>query len=78
MSEAGVSAPIMPSRDLDATIAYYARLGFEIWGERMEDYILLRRGSWELHFFLWPEHDPAACYCAVYRRGEDVDELSQY
>lgn len=51
MAESAV--PILPSRDLRETLAFYERLGFENRGATPEewDYLILGRGGIELHFF---------------------------
>ena len=65
------AVPILPSRDLEETLAFYARLGFESAGAPPEQfgYVILARGDLELHFYLDPDVDPlstaASCYCYV-------------
>jgi hypothetical protein len=66
------SVPILPSRDLRETLAFYERLGFENRGAPPEqwDYLIIGRGGIELHFFSAPDTDPfttAASYCASSR-----------
>lgn len=70
------TAPILPSRDFAATLAYYEALGFERLGGAYPEYLMISRGDWELHFFLYAALDPACNYHGAYRRGEDVDVLS--
>jgi catechol 2,3-dioxygenase-like lactoylglutathione lyase family enzyme len=58
--------PILPSRDLDATAAFYAALGFNAAG-RWPGYLILTHGTGiELHFWEHPDEDPltndVACY----------------
>lgn len=67
--------PVLPSRDLPRTLAFYARLGFE--GELLaaDSYAIVSRGDLELHFFPHPDLDPAACYAGCYLRVADVDGL---
>jgi catechol 2,3-dioxygenase-like lactoylglutathione lyase family enzyme len=74
-----IAIPILPSRDLGLTEAFYARLGFTTvaaWpGE--DGYLIIRRGGIELHFWqdraLTPETSPHSCYLRV----PDVDALHQ-
>ena len=70
-------APILPSRDLDATAAFYGRLGFEVAGRYPPpgDYLILRGHALELHFFAFPEHEPARSYAGAYVRLAEVDGL---
>jgi catechol 2,3-dioxygenase-like lactoylglutathione lyase family enzyme len=76
-SEPATVAPILPSRDLDATAAFYGRLGFAVAGRYPPpgDYLILRGHGLELHFFAFPEHDPARSYAGAYVRLADVDGL---
>ena len=71
------AAPILPSRDLDATAAFYGRLGFEVAGRYPppDDYLILRGHALELHFFAFPEHEPARSYAGAYVRLAEVDGL---
>jgi hypothetical protein len=65
------AVPILPSRNLRETLAFYERLGFENRGAPPEewDYMILGRGGVELHFFAAPDTDPlttsASCYVFV-------------
>ena len=70
-------APILPSRDLDATAAFYGRLGFEVAGRypAPDDYLILRGHGLELHFFAFPEHETARSYAGAYVRLAEVDGL---
>ena len=69
--------PILPSRDLEATLTFYERLGFANRGAppREWDYLIIGRGDLWLHFTPAPDVDPlstaAACYCYV----EDAQAL---
>ena len=60
--------PILPSRDLAATRAFWGQLGFQDAGVDHADYLILARDGVELHFFRWPAHDPASCYAGAYLR----------
>lgn len=67
--------PILPSRDLASTRAFWEALGFLHPGEEYPEYLILERDGVELHFFLWPAHDPATCYAGAYIRVPDPDIL---
>lgn len=62
--------PVLLSRNLDHTIAFYDRLGFTL-GSRYNDYLILSRDQIELHFSLFEELDPEqnACTCYIHARG---------
>lgn len=56
--------PILPSSDLATTAAYYGRLGFEELS-RWDDYLIIKRDSAELHFFLEPGVAGGGCYLRI-------------
>ena len=71
-----LAIPVLPSRSLDATVTFYARLGFS-GGVHAADagYAILTRGSVELHFFAHPALRPAESHAGCYVRVADVDAL---
>lgn len=69
-----LAIPILPSRSLPDTLAFYARLGFD--GEIIGDaYAILTRGDVELHFFLHATLVPADSWAGCYVRVADVELL---
>ena len=68
------AVPNLPSRDFDATIAFYRGFGFT---ERYRDggWLILHRGGVELEFFLAPEHDPYRSWFMTSVRVADLDEF---
>ena len=69
------AVPVLTSRDISATLAFYESLGFENRGARPEewDYLILVRDSVELHF-AGPAAGPRAPgFCFVY--VEDADHV---
>jgi hypothetical protein len=75
LSETAV--PILPSRDLGETLAFLERLGFENAGAHHSvwDYLIVRRGTIELHFFSHPAIDPLTTDAMCYLRVDDADAL---
>ncbi|MFJ8628622.1 bleomycin resistance protein [Kitasatospora sp. NPDC093550] len=74
------AVPVLPSRDLDETSEFYARLGFEPrgrWdGEDGEDgYLIVVRGTVELHFRYDPGVDPLTTAGSCYLQVRDADAL---
>jgi hypothetical protein len=71
------AVPILPSRDLHETIAFYERLGFESRGEPPETYgyVILARGTIELHFWEDTNVDPFTTDHSCYIRVADADAL---
>jgi catechol 2,3-dioxygenase-like lactoylglutathione lyase family enzyme len=80
----GDTIPILASRDVDETAAFYLRLGFEVVA-RYDDfggpYLLLRRDEVELHFVEDADVDPArndgACYLRVVDAQGIYDEWAR-
>ena len=70
----GLAIPTLPARDLDASVSFYARLGFQQ-VRRWPDYLIVRREDMELHFFAFPEVDPATTIAGCYLRVAGADTL---
>lgn len=68
-------SPILPSRNIAASEAFYARLGFDT-VYKDADYLLMKRENAEVHFFLHLKHRPEASDHAAYLRPSDIDALS--
>lgn len=71
------AVPILPSRDLHETLDFYGRLGFEPRGASIEEYryLILARGTIELHFWSAPDVDPLATDAGCYVRVREADAL---
>jgi catechol 2,3-dioxygenase-like lactoylglutathione lyase family enzyme len=69
--------PILPSRDLQETLRFYARLGFEKRGSAPEEtnYLIIGRGGVELHFVGAPQTNPFTTAASCYIRTVDADAL---
>lgn len=67
-------SPILPSRDITATEAFWTQLGF-LTVYRDDRYLLLRREGAEVHFWLNPDLDPARNDAGAYLRPSDVNLL---
>lgn len=69
MPQNDIAIPILPSRSLSDTLAFFQGLGFEGEIHRHGDYAIIRRDSVELHFFtvraLVPAESSAMCYIRV-------------
>jgi catechol 2,3-dioxygenase-like lactoylglutathione lyase family enzyme len=68
------ATPNLPSRDLDATARFYARLGFDVQFHD-EGWMILRRGTLELEFFPYPRLDPRANIASCCLRVTDAHAL---
>ena len=67
----------MPANDLDATLSFYERLGFENAGSAPSawNYLIIRRGSVQLHFYGDPQVDPLTTSSSCYVFTDDADAL---
>lgn len=70
------SIPILPSRDLAATIGFYGPLGFAVVGHWPDEYLVLRHDQgFELHFWHHPAGVPEANDTSCYVRCDTVAEV---
>lgn len=71
------AVPILLSRDLRETLAFYENLGFENRGAPPEewDYLILGRGEIELHFSSAPEVDPLSTSSMCFLFVDDATAL---
>ena len=71
-----LAIPTLPSRSVDATVAFYRRLGFEGGAhEENNEYAILRRGAVEIHFFTHRELVPAESSAGCYIRVLEVESI---
>ena len=68
------ATPNLPSRDFDATVAFYAAIGFAT-TYRDPGWLILERGSLVLELFHDPDLDPATSAAGSCLRVDDVDAL---
>lgn len=68
------ATPTLPSRDFDATEAFYAALGFATqWKDG--GWMILKRGGVQLEFFPYPDLDPATSSHGCCLRLDDLGEF---
>ena len=70
-----IAIPILPSRSLGDTLAFYRKLGFEGEIHPHGDYAILSRGPLELHFFTHRGLIPADSWAGCYLRVSQVDTV---
>ena len=75
MKPQDTAIPILPSRSLNDTLAFFQRLGFDGRIHAHGDYAILTRGTVELHFFTHRELRPAESYAGCYIRVSDVESF---
>lgn len=68
------AVPHLPSRDFDATVAFYGGFGFET-TYRDRDWLIMQRGDLQLEFFPVAELDPAQSSFMCGLRVDDLDAL---
>jgi len=76
MQTADIAIPLLPSRSMADTRRFYQKLGFS--GDMVSphgDYMILQRGTLELHFFLHRALVPAGSAFGCYCRVQDVDSI---
>jgi catechol 2,3-dioxygenase-like lactoylglutathione lyase family enzyme len=72
---ADVAIPILPSRNLENTVEFYRRLGFDGFVHSHGGYAILIRGTLELHFFLYRQVVPEKSASCCYLRVSSVEEV---
>ena len=75
MQQNDITIPILPSRSLSETLAFFRRLGFDGDIHSFGDYAILTRGTAELHFFTHRELRPAESSAMCYIRVSDVESI---
>src|ERR1700730_15512048 len=71
-------APCFPVRDLEAALAHYAQLGFEVMPHSAGmGWAWARLGHAELHLFVKEDHDPATTAPAADLAVEDADRFER-
>ncbi|MGI9073898.1 MAG: VOC family protein [Bryobacteraceae bacterium] len=70
------TTPNLPSRDLDATAEFYAKLGF-LPVFKDGGWMILRRGPLEIEFFPYVEIDPWSTIANCCIRVADLDQLHE-
>jgi catechol 2,3-dioxygenase-like lactoylglutathione lyase family enzyme len=75
MQQHDIAIPTLPSRSVSDTLTFYRRLGFEGEVHTFGDYVILSRGTVELHFFTHRELRPAESSAACYIRVSDVNSI---
>lgn len=74
-----LAIPILPSRSVNDTVAFYRRLGFEGGAHPFDGgYAILTRGSVELHFFTHKDLVPAESSAGCYIRVRDVEAFYRH
>ena len=73
----GIAIPILPSRNLVETRAFYEALGFTVagWWPEFGGYASMVRGDLTMHFFAFKDLSPHENYAQCYWRVKDADAL---
>lgn len=71
-----LAIPILPSRSIPATVAFYKQLGFEGGAHDFDSgYAVMKLGTVEIHFFAHKELVPAESSAGCYIRVLDVESI---
>lgn len=72
--------PKLPMRDRNVTIDYYVNhLGFKYIGsDDFNEYLIVEKDTFQLHFFLFKDLNPTENYGQVYIRTTDIEILYNY
>lgn len=74
MPDRDLAIPILPCRSATDTVNFYRSLGFEGAAHEFDaNYVILRRGDVEVHFFVHTALDPATSSAGCYIRVSDVE-----
>ena len=71
--------PKLPMRNKAITKDFYMnKLGFQTFGDtHFQEYLMIQRGSIQIHFFEFKDLNPKENYGQVYIRTNDIDKLYQ-
>ncbi|WP_031500987.1 bleomycin resistance protein [Bryobacter aggregatus] len=67
--------PVLPSLNLDETVGFYTRIGFQVWSRHDDDYAILGREGSEMHFFLMQHLIPSESFFGCYWKVSDAVAL---
>ena len=73
MAQIASNVPVLPSRDLNRSAEFYARLGYKV-ASALPSYLILLHDGIELHLAQM-EVEPARNPSGMYLRVSDVDEM---
>ena len=72
-------SPKLPMRNKAVTRDYYVgKLGFQVWGNEYDGYLMVQKDSIQIHFFEFRDLDPKTNYGQVYIRIDNIDEFFQH
>ncbi len=71
------AAPILPVRDLNASLSYYERLGFKVRAYQGSGYGFAKRDRVEIHLGCVPGTLPSDAKHSAYLWFDDADEFAQ-
>lgn len=70
--------PKLPMRNKSITKDFYLnKLGFQVFGNDYEGYLMVQKDHIQIHFFEFKELDPKENYGQVYIRTDDIDSWYQ-
>ncbi|WP_209391438.1 VOC family protein [Chryseobacterium sp. RR2-3-20] len=67
--------PKLPMRDKKATQNFYKNLGFSIFGNDFEGYLMIQKDNLQIHFFEFQNLIPSENYGQIYIRTTEINKL---
>lgn len=67
--------PKLPMRDKILTKSFYLKLGFQVFGDDYDGYLMMAKDKIQIHFFEFKALDPKENYGQVYIRTDAIDAL---
>lgn len=65
----------LPMRHKELTLNFYKKLGFTIFGNEFDNYLMLQRDNLQLHFFEFKNLIPDENYGQIYIRTTSIENL---
>lgn len=70
---------ILPCRDMDRTVEFFTKLGFELQGrwDNFGGYLIFQKDAVEVHFFQRADHVPETSHHAAYIRTDAIEDWAE-
>lgn len=65
----------LPMRQQELTSAFYKKLGFTVFGNELDHYLMLQKDNLQLHFFEFKNLVPDENYGQIYIRTTSIENL---
>ncbi|MDV3936916.1 glyoxalase/bleomycin resistance/extradiol dioxygenase family protein [Elizabethkingia anophelis] len=65
----------LPMRKKELTSGFYKKLGFTVFGNEFDNYLMLQKDNFQLHFFEFKNLLPDENYGQIYIRTTSIEDL---